>query len=79
MRPFVIAMRLFIAVNIVAMIALIGCAPVTPRATAPGPQTIQPMCDQPRGALVYVVKDGDRVTALSAMPSACKAEAPKQP
>jgi hypothetical protein len=55
-----------------------ACAPVTPKAAAPGAQTITPMCDQPRGALVYVVKDGDRVTALSAMPSACKAEAPKQ-
>ncbi len=64
-----------IALGIVALAIMVGCGPV---AAKPQPQTIMPMCDAQRGALVYVVKDGDRVTALSAMPSACKAEAPKQ-
>jgi hypothetical protein len=73
-------MKAYLAVTaavlgLVALAMLVGCGPMPAK---PLPQTITPMCDQPRGALVYVVKDGERVTALSAMPSACKAEGPKQ-
>jgi hypothetical protein len=57
------------------LLLLAACTPVQ----TPQPQTIVPMCDAPRGALVYVVRDGEqgRVTALSAMPSDCKPEAGK--
>jgi hypothetical protein len=68
------AIVLAFVLGLIALALMVGCGPVAPK---PGTQTITPMCDQPRGALVYVVKDGERVTALSAMPSDCKPEAPK--